>query len=142
MWLYYAAIILTIVTNVFYHIIQKLTPTTIDPIASLIVTYLVAAAFCLIILPFYPHSESLVSSFKKANWTSFALGISIVGLELGFLLAYRAGWNLSLANICSNTTVALLLIPIGKLFFNERINAVNIIGIILCFGGLILINHK
>lgn len=142
MWIYYAAIILTIVSNVFYHTFQKLTPNNVNPILSLFITYLSAAAFCLILMPFFPDPEGIVASFKKISWVSFALGITVVGLELGFLLAYRAGWNISLAGLFSNATVALLLIPVGILFFQEKITLTHLAGILLCFGGLFLINSE
>jgi len=142
MWLYYGAVILVVVSNVLYHVAAKSTPTDINPIVSLIVTYLTAAVVCLIMLPFYPSSEGIASSLKKVNWASFALGIFVVGLELGFLLAYKAGWNISLAQLCSNLLVSILLIPIGILFFQDKLTFVNIIGIILCFSGFILVSYK
>ncbi len=142
MWIYYVAILLTILSNVFYHIFQKATPNNVNPILSLLVTYLTAAMLCLVILPFYLNGESLTLSLKKISWTSFALGGAVVGLELGFLLAYRAGWNIGFAGILSNGMVALLLIPVGILFFHEKLSLVNILGILLCFGGLMLINKK
>jgi drug/metabolite transporter (DMT)-like permease len=142
MWIYYAAIGLTIFSNVLYHIFQKATPGNVNPLISLFFTYLTAAAVCLVLFPFYPGREGILLSIKKVNWTSIALGIAIVGLEMGFLLAYRAGWNISLAGIFSNGTVALLLIPVGILLFREKLTPVNLAGIILCFGGLLLINKK
>lgn len=142
MWIYYTAILLTIMSNVFYHILQKSTPSTVNPVLSLLFTYLTAAMLCLVVLPFYLNGESLTLALKKINWTSFALGGAVVGLELGFLLAYRAGWNIGLAGIFSNGMVALLLIPVGILFFHEKLSLVNILGILLCFGGLMLINRR
>jgi len=43
-------------------------------------------------------------------------------LELGFLLAYRKVWNISVAGFLSNTLVALMLIPVGLLLFKETIS--------------------
>lgn len=139
MGLYYAAILLVVVSNVFYHIAQRSTPSDVNPMLSLIVTYLTAAAFCVMLLPLHPDRLSLVSSFKKLNWASIALGISIVGLELGFLLAYRAGWNISLAQVFATIQVTLLLIPVGIVFFHERVTLLNVVGIALCLGGVMLI---
>lgn len=140
--LYYFAILLTIISNIFYHLCQKSTPANADPVLSLTVTYIVAAIFCVLMYPFFSNDINLLDSFKKVGWSSYALGFAIVGLELGFLLAYRAGWNISLAGIVSNVAVGLLLIPIGLLLFSERLSLVNISGIVLCIGGLILINYK
>jgi drug/metabolite transporter (DMT)-like permease len=79
---------------------------------------------------------------RKVGWPSVALGAVIVGLELGFLLAYRAGWNLSLASLVSNTTVALLLIPVGLLLFKEELKPVHIVGVLLALVGLVLVGQK
>lgn len=142
MWIYYLAIALTIVANIFYHIFQKSTPSNANPIFSLMITYLTAAVVCMIILPFYPGGESLIDSYRKVSWVSVGLGVAIVGLEFGFLLAYRVGWNISIAGMFSNVAVSLLLIPVGLLFYHEKLTLPNILGIGLCFGGITLINYK
>jgi multidrug transporter EmrE-like cation transporter len=76
------------------------------------------------------------------NWASVALGVAIVGLELGFLLAYRAGWNISVAGIVSASLVALVLIPVGLTFFKEKLTPLNLLGVVLCIAGLVLVNIK
>jgi uncharacterized membrane protein len=139
---YYLGIGLTIISNVFYHIFQKAIPNNVNPVISLIVTYLTAAAACLLILPFYHGQNGIIASLKQVTWASMALGIAIIGLEAGFLLAYRAGWEISLAAGVSNVMVAVLLVPIGLLFYREALTPQNIIGIVLCVGGLVLIQLK
>ena len=137
---YYLPIVLVIVSNVFYHIFQKMIPNNVNPMLSLIVTYITAALLSLIILPWCMKDTSLAAEVRKINWASFALGASIIGLELGFLLAYRVGWNISIGSLIANTAVSLLLIPIGILLFKETLSIPNIIGVLLCVSGLVLIN--
>lgn len=138
----YGAIALTVLSNVLYHIFQKVIPGTVNPLLSLAVTYLVAAIATLLLLPLFPMQGTLGAEVRKLNWASVGLGAVIVGLELGFLLAYRSGWNISLASLVANTTVALLLIPVGLLLFKEELSAVNILGIVLALAGLVLVNLK
>ncbi|AAK76919.1 drug/metabolite transporter (DMT)-like permease [Clostridium acetobutylicum] len=138
--MYYIPILLTIIANVFYHIFQKSIPDNTNPIASLILTYGTALVGSIIIFIFYPKHNGFSASFKGLNWTSCALGASIILLELGFLLAYRAGWDVSLGAIVSNVAVTLVLVPIGILFFKENISMINLLGIPFCILGLILIN--
>ncbi len=142
MLLFYFSITLTIISNALYHVFQKSTPTNVNPMLALAVTYVTAAAVCLLLLPFFPLSSTLIDSLRQLNWASFALAFAIIGLELGFLLAYRAGWNISLAGIVSNITVGLVLVPIGLLFFKERVSPVNLIGIVICVVGLVMVNQK
>jgi uncharacterized membrane protein len=142
MLLFYFSITLTIISNALYHVFQKLTPTNVNPMLALAVTYITAAAICLLLLPFYPLSSNLIDSLRQLNWASFALAFAIIGLELGFLLAYRAGWNISLGAIVSNVAVTMVLVPVGLLFFKERISPVNLIGIVVCILGLLMVNQK
>jgi uncharacterized membrane protein len=139
MWLFYFSVSLAIVANIFYHIIQKSTPGNVNPLISLIVTYFIAMVTCVVIYPFYPHEEGIITAFKKLNWTSICLGVAIVGLEMGFLLAYRSGWNINAAGVFVNVVVGLVLIPLGLLLFKEQLSLANAAGIVLCIGGLVLI---
>jgi drug/metabolite transporter (DMT)-like permease len=138
----YSAIALTVLSNVLYHVLQKLIPSNVNPLLSLAVTYLVAATATLLLMPLFPLQGALGAEVRKLNWASVGLGAVIVGLELGFLLAYRAGWNISIASLVANTTVALLLLPVGLLLFKEELSAVNILGIVLAIAGLVLVNLK
>ncbi|MGR6835969.1 EamA family transporter [Syntrophomonas erecta] len=137
---YYLPIVLTIVANVFYHIFQKSIPEAANPMLSLIITYLTATLLSVLILLFGFKDTSIIAEIRKVNWASYALGVAIIGLELGFLLAYRAGWNVSLGALISNIAVSVLLIPIGIALFKETLTMQSFLGIVLCVSGLILIN--
>lgn len=139
---YYLPVGLTVVANVLYHVFLKVTPASVNPLVSLFVTYLVAAGATAVIYLLFPETGPLADAVKGLNWASYALGLAIVGLEVGFFLAYRAGWNISLAGLVSSTTVSLLLIPVGLLAFRESLTATNMIGVALCLIGLILVNYK
>ena len=143
MTLYYLSVGLAVLSNLLYHVCQKLTPNSANPALALTVTYGVSVGLCLVLLwTFYPLKTSLRQALDELNWASLALGISLVGLELGFLLAYRAGWNISLAAIAVNAAVTLLLIPVGLAFFKEKLSLVNVAGIVFCILGLVMINLK
>ncbi|MCF0145024.1 MAG: hypothetical protein HUJ73_00405, partial [Eubacterium sp.] len=80
-------IALVILSNCFYNVITKQTPGNVNAFLSLGVTYTVAAAFSFIVFFAGSANTTLSVELKKLNWTSFALGIVIVGLELGYILA-------------------------------------------------------
>jgi uncharacterized membrane protein len=140
--LFFAPIALAILSNVLYHLVQKATPAQINPMVALAVTYASALAFCLLLMRIYPSELGVGESFVRINWASIALGIVIVGLELGYLLAYRMGWQVNVAGLISNVTVGLILIPVGLWLFRERLSFVNMVGILLCIAGIILVNYK
>jgi uncharacterized membrane protein len=138
---YYLPIILIVTANVFYNICTKSTPEIANPFLSLLVTYLVAALLTLILMLTNGLDEGIVQSFKRLNWTSYALGISVVALEFGYITAYRAGWNISLGSLVANISLAILLIPIGILFYKEVLTTNHLVGIALCLAGLFFINR-
>ncbi|HVN72567.1 MAG TPA: hypothetical protein VMU10_11155 [Desulfomonilia bacterium] len=140
--MYYAAIALTVASNVFYHIFQKVTPPAANPLLALTVTYAVSTLFCMGLFLVISHDRPLMESIGRLNWTSIGLGFAIVGLELGFLLAYRSGWNISIAVLVSTVAVAMILLPIGLMLFHEHLSPANAAGFVLCTIGLILINGR
>jgi drug/metabolite transporter (DMT)-like permease len=140
MFMYVFSIILIVASNVIYNICQKSTPENANPFSALFITYLIATLLTVIMFLFNKTDKNLFQSFKDLNWTSITLGISIVGLEFGYLMAYRAGWKISLGSLVANIALALMLIPIGILFYKEGFGLNKIFGAIFCVIGLILIN--
>lgn len=140
MFMYVFSIVLIVASNTFYNICQKSTPQNANPYSALLVTYLTAAFLTTVMLLFNKTGKGFFQSFAELNWTSILLGISIVGLELGYLLAYRAGWKISLGSLVANIALALVLIPIGIIFFKEGFNINKVFGAVFCLIGLILIN--
>lgn len=136
----YLPIGLVVLSSLFYHLSQKSTPANLNPIATLIVTYVCASVVSIVSFFIFVPDASLSQSLRSMNWASLLLGFAVVGLELGFLLSYRIGWNISIAGLLSNTLVALLLIPIGLLLYKETISLTAVSGVILCITGLILIS--
>lgn len=141
--LYFLPLLLVILSNTFYHITSKSTPADVNPLASLCVTYLVAAAatFVLMLIRQGVAREELFP-FKGINWTSFVLGICIIGLEYGYLWAYRVGWDISIGSLIANIALAVILIAVGLLLFKEKISATQLIGVALCMAGLVFIQKK
>lgn len=142
MILFYFSILLAIAASMMYHVILKITPAHVNPAISLVVTYGLAAILSLGLLPFFPLKTGIVEAFKQLNWASYVLAFALVGLEAGFLLAYRSGWRVSVAAIFVNATTTLILIPVGLSLFKERLTPLNIAGILVCVAGLVLMNWR
>jgi drug/metabolite transporter (DMT)-like permease len=141
--MYLVSIFIVIFASVGYHLTQKSISPTVNPMVSIIITYLVSILISLILIPLvYPIEGGLVESLKKVNWASIALAFSLVGLEVGFLLVYRSGWKISLAAVITNVAAAMILIPVGIWIFHEKVTPINLIGVIVCILGLILVNWK
>ncbi|WP_407378779.1 EamA family transporter [Methanobrevibacter sp.] len=131
--------LLVILANTMYNICAKSTPGDVDPFATLIVTYFIAMIITVILFFAIARPENALFELSKINWTSIVLGVAIVGLETGYILIYRAGWNVSNASVVANICLACTLLVVGYVVYKENISLTQILGIIICIIGLILV---
>jgi drug/metabolite transporter (DMT)-like permease len=140
--LLYLPVLLMIVGTTAYHIAQKSVPAGINPLFSLVMNYTTALVGTLVLIPLYPARTAGPWSLRSVNWASCSVGVSIVGVELAVLLAYRAGWRISILSVIGNTASALALVGIGLLFFHEHVSAKSLAGVVMCLVGLALITKR
>ena len=142
MFLFYFSITLAICSSELYHFTAKSTPANVNFTVSLLVTYGVAFIVTLFTFFFFPAQQGVITELKKLNWASVGLAVAVVGIEFGFLLVYRAGWNLGIAAVLTNVVASLILLPVAILIFKDKISWVNIAGILVCLAGLVMLNWK
>lgn len=142
MFLFYFSITLAIGSSALYHFVAKSTPSNVNFTVSLLVTYAVAFIVVLFTFIFFPIKNGLAFELKQLNWASIGLAVAVVGIEFGFLLTYRSGWNLGIAAVLVNVVASLILLPVAIFFFKDKLSWVNILGIVVCFAGLIMLNWK
>lgn len=130
------------VATVAYHLVLKLTPTAANPFLSLAVTYAIVTATLIALFAAMPGGVALRVSLQDLNWTVIGLAAAIVFLDLGFLMLYRSGFNVSLGQLVTQSAAALLLLLMGVAYFREKLSPVNISGILLCVVGLWLISRR
>ena len=142
MFLFYFSISLAIASSALYHFVAKSTPSHVNFTVSLLVTYAIAFVITLFGFLFFPAKAGVVVELKQLNWASIGLAIAIVGIEFGFLLTYRSGWNLGIAAVLVNVVASLILVPVALFVFKDEISWVNILGILVCLAGLVMLNWK
>ncbi len=142
MSLFYFSIGLAILSSVLYHFSQKEIPVRANPVVSLIVTYTLALLLCLGLLAFARPQGGFFKSVGDLNWSSYLLALSVVGLETGYLLVYRTGWNIGFASVLVNVVASLILVPLAILYFREELSWLNVAGILVCLIGLVMLNWK
>ena len=142
MFLFYFSITLAICSSALYHFSAKSTPSNINFPISLVVTYAVALGITILTVFIFPAKNGVVTELKQLNWASILLAIAIVGIEFGFLLTYRSGWNLGIAAVLVNVVASLILVPVAIFVFKDKISWVNILGIFVCLAGLVMLNWK
>lgn len=133
---------LVVLSNVFYQICAKSVPAGMNPLASLTITYVVGAVTSFILYYVLNKDANILQEYSKVSWAPVVLGIVIVGLEVGYIYAYKAGWPVSAAQIVQASVLAVILIFVGYLLYHEAVTWNKIAGIIVCLAGLALINLK
>ena len=132
---------LVVLSNVLYQICAKSVPSGMNPFASLTITYSVGAVVSMI-LYFTLGGRDLIREYSRLNWAPIVLGIVIVGLEVGFIFAYKAGWPVSTASIVQSSFLAVALILVGWLLYRETLSWNKLVGVAICLVGLVVINWQ
>lgn len=142
MFNYIWPIALVILSNVVYQICAKSVPKEMNPFASLTVTYIVGAVFSVIMYFVLEKNGDLVKEYSKLNWAPIVLGIVIVGLETGWIYAYKAGWQVSTGFIVQSAVLAVMLLVVGYFLYHEALTWNKLVGVVICLIGLVFINYK
>ena len=132
---------LVVLSNVLYQICAKSTPNDMHPLASLTVTYIIGAVSSAVLYYVMNKGGTLIREYSHLNWSPFVLGIVIVGLEVGFIYAYKAGWQVSTASVVQRSFLAVALLIVGFLLYHETLNMSKVIGVLICMVGLYFINR-
>lgn len=135
-------IALVVISNVFYQICAKSAPEGMHPLATLTVTYAVGAVISGVLYAILSRGGNLLKEYAHLNWAPFVLGLVIVGLEVGFIYAYQAGWQVSTASIVQSAFLAVILLAVGVLIYGEAFTARKAIGMVICLVGMYLLGKS
>ena len=140
MWNLIWPILIVILSNTFYNVCMKSMPSDVNPFGALMVTYFVATIISAVIFIIMVGPSNVGEEISKINWTSVILALAIVGLEVGYVFVYRAGWAVSTASVVANIGLACVLLFVGYFLYRENVSINQIIGVVVCMFGLVLIN--
>ena len=132
-------VLVVVGANTIYNISTKSTPANVNAFASLAMTYVMAALGSVVLFFLTSDSKNLLAELAKTNWTAYALGIAIIGLEFGYICIYRAGWKIGVASLVANISLACVLLVVGYFFYKEVITLKQLLGMGVCAIGLMLI---
>ncbi|MEP6946675.1 MAG: hypothetical protein ABJA02_12220 [Acidobacteriota bacterium] len=140
---YFLAPILIVVGLVVYQLAQKSTDQGANPFVVVIMAYLIGIAACVGGYFLFPRQDTeMVPMMRTVIWSALGIGLGAAAIEVGFMLAYRAGWSLSLLPVSANVCGAVVLILVGLFAFRESLSLEKVVGLLLCIGGLALITLK
>ena len=130
---------LIIGSNIAYQLSSRGAAKGVNPFAALVAAYSIATVASLSLFFITGKGASLVSQIRELNGANYLLGLAIIGLEGGFLCLYRHGWSASVGPVVTYAAVAVLLLLIGALFLGEHVGWRQILGVLLCLGGIALV---
>lgn len=91
-------------------------------------------------MPFTSSRGQGEAGWKKDIFTinpaALGLGAAIVGIELGNVYIYQAGWTVNTAFIVSNGLIVLALMVMGTLLYGEKITPRKILGVVISMAGI------
>lgn len=75
----------------------------------------------------------------RSPWMVTAIGLYLLQISL-FTIAFIAGWKLSMIGALQTALYALIVLAAGVLLYHESLTRLQVVGILLAFGGVVLIN--
>ena len=133
-------LLLVVLSSVGYQVGLKEVSGIGDPMASLMVTYLAASVVSFVIYFFQSlGKESFLRGVLSENVSAIGLGLAIVGIEVGTLFMYRAGWAVNVAFVVANSLIVAALMLTGFLFYKEKLTLRQLIGVGISLAGILCI---
>jgi drug/metabolite transporter (DMT)-like permease len=135
----FMAVLLAAGGGVIYHVSAKSVPRDAAPSLVLLVAYMTALAISGLAHVSLHMEQGHIRPSRLLHPGILGLGIGAAMIELGYLLAYRAAWPVSVTSVVVNSMVAAVLIPVGLMAFGEHVSVTRIAGMMLCLTGLWLL---
>ncbi|MEO8276839.1 MAG: hypothetical protein ABI639_11520 [Thermoanaerobaculia bacterium] len=132
---------LVVLGNLAYHLGLKDLAPTVHPLTPLLILFSTAALTTLALRLSTGRVAELSGEFSRLGWRPFVVGMSIILIELGFLLAYRTGWKISAAAVTANILVGIALLAVGAIAFREPLSLSRVGGVATCLAGLWLLTR-
>lgn len=142
--MYYTSMAIAILGLTVYQLVMKSAPAGVNPWWLLTAAYLIAAAVC---LPAgfvwkYTFSPGEIAPNTTHLLPAALIALAVILIEIGYLLVYRAGWNISVAPGVAQAFTLSSLLVVGLIFFDEKITILKLAGIVLAVGGVLLLTYK
>ncbi len=140
--MYYVSGILAVIGAVSYHYFVRRVPISLNPVVAIIGIYITVLLLVTTLLPFFPPEGGLAKHIRQLNWIQVGVAASVFLLDLGFLLMYRHGWNISTGNLITGVVINTVLLGSGVILFGEKMSPANFIGVAICIVGVAMIGYR
>ena len=136
-----APLLLVVASNVTYQLPCKTTPASLDPFSGWFASCGVSCLLCFVLM-LVTKQGGLGEELRQIHPLNFILGLVIIGVEGGYLLMYRNGWQVSKGPLAAYICAAIVLLVIGTVFYREGLSPRKLAGMGLCLAGIFLVNLK
>jgi len=141
MFSYIWPLALLVLSNTAYQICAKGVPSGMHPLAALTITYVIGALTSGVLYHVLTKNGNLLREYGQLNWAPLVMGVVVVGLEVSCIYAYQAGWQVNSLPVVQSAFLAITLLAVGALLYQEPLTANKLIGVVICLVGLWFINH-
>lgn len=83
---------------------------------------------------------SVLDELAQIRPLNFLLGAVIIGVEGGYMLMYRNGWEVSKGPLAAYICTAVILLFCGVFLYHEAVSLKKLLGIVFCMIGIFLVN--
>lgn len=122
-------VILTVLSSALYHFLLKQTSAKASPMLVLFWSYALAAAVCLIFLMFKSGKLEMFSVFKERGWLPMILALAVVGIEFGYILAYKSGGKVGQVSMITQMVSLVFMMGVGYVLTKEPITLQRAFGV-------------
>ena len=123
-------ILLTVASSAAYHFTLKNISTKSNVFAGLFWTYIISAVICLIFY-FTQKNQNLFSVFEsEKSYLYIVLALSLVGIELGYLFAYKGGGQVGQVSMIAQAISMVLLVAIGYMISKDSFTLTKALGVV------------
>lgn len=131
------SIALVIASQVSYQPAVKAIPRESSPFAVLAVVYGIAMLACGVLAAVAGRPVGFADARRLLGWPAalLALALAVVGIEVGYLLAYRSGWKLGATFAVTSVATVAVLALLGAAWFGEVLDGTRVLGLALALGG-------
>jgi len=140
--MFYIAPMIVLLGAVSFHYFAWRIPTSLNPIVAVTATYITIVIIAATLIPLFPSDGGLAKQVRQLSWIQIAMAISIILLDIGFILMYRNGWNISTGNLVTSVFTNTALLVIGALLIGDKATPTNLAGVLISIIGVAMIGYR
>lgn len=138
MYAKYIPVVVVIVSAALYHMSQKLASRGGNPWRMLAAAYFLAFLVSLLLSKPWQDVGGWGTDLRASWGPIVLLGLACVGIEGGYMIAYRMGWNITSLWIHTALGSSAAVLGLGALFFHEGVTTRSLAGWGIALVGLVV----